>query len=472
MSVQFYQLFTGRVKSLSSCAPKRCARLFLATLLCSSFLSAAETVMLDVEKDELKFGFIKLTDMAPLAVAYENGYFEDEGLYVTLEPQANWKVLLDRVITGELDGAHMLAGQPLAATIGFGTKAHIVTPFSMDLNGNGITVSNEIWAAMKPHIPHDDSGKPIHPISASAMKPVVEQYLDEGKPFNMGMVFPVSTHNYELRYWLASGGLHPGFYSSSDTSGQIDADVLLSVTPPPQMPATLEAGTILGYCVGEPWNQQAVAKGIGVPVITDYQIWKNNPEKVFGLTKSFVDENPNTTLALTKALIRAAKWLDENDNANRAEAVEILSRSEYVGADEEVIAASMTGTFEFEKGDVRDIPDFNVFYRYYATYPYYSDAIWYLTQMRRWGQITDHKEDDWYFDVAKSVYQPQIYLNAARLLVDEGYVEETDFPWETTGYKDPTNAFIDGITYDGMAPNAYLESLKIGLKKDVTLGSN
>ena len=126
-------------------------------------VTAAETEMLDVEKDELKFGFIKLTDMAPLAVAYEKGYFEDEGLFVTLEPQANWKVLLDRVITGELDGAHMLAGQPLAATIGFGTKAHIVTPLFMDLNGNGITVSNEVWEMMKEHIPHEN-GKPVHPI--------------------------------------------------------------------------------------------------------------------------------------------------------------------------------------------------------------------------------------------------------------------------------------------------------------------
>ena len=105
-----------------------------AVLLASSVLTSAHAGLLDVEKDELKFGFIKLTDMAPLAVAAELGYFEDEGLFVTLEPQANWKVLLDRVITGELDGAHMLAGQPLAATIGFGTKAHIVTPFSMDLN--------------------------------------------------------------------------------------------------------------------------------------------------------------------------------------------------------------------------------------------------------------------------------------------------------------------------------------------------
>ncbi|MEP0520197.1 MAG: CmpA/NrtA family ABC transporter substrate-binding protein [Hyphomicrobiales bacterium] len=441
-------------------------------LAASTALSPVSADMLDVEKDELTLGFIKLTDMAPLAIAYEKGYFEDEGLFVTLEPQANWKVLLDRVITGELDGAHMLAGQPLAATIGFGTKAHIVTPFSMDLNGNGITVSNEVWDLMKPHLEMDAEGKPVHPIKADALKKVVDQFKDEGRPFNMGMVFPVSTHNYELRYWLASGGIHPGFYSANDVSGQIDADALLSVTPPPQMPATLEAGTIDGYCVGEPWNQAAVFKGIGVPVITDYQIWKNNPEKVFGLSKEFTEENPNTTLALTKALIRAAKWLDENDNANRVEAVEILARSEYVGADAEVIANSMTGTFEFEKGDKRDIPDFNVFYRYFATYPYYSDAIWYLTQMRRWGQISDPKNDAWYDETAKSVYLPEIYLKAARMLVDEGHVAEADFPWDTDGYRAPTPAedIIDGIAYDGKRPNDYLNSLNIGLKGDEVAG--
>nr|WP_319483611.1 CmpA/NrtA family ABC transporter substrate-binding protein [uncultured Cohaesibacter sp.] len=447
----------------------------LTIALASQLLAGvASAEMLDVEKDELKFGFIKLTDMAPLAVAYEKGYFEDEGLFVTLEAQANWKVLLDRTITGELDGAHMLAGQPLAATIGFGTKAHIVTPFSMDLNGNGITVSNEIWDMMKANIPVGADGKPEHPIKADALKPVIEKFKAEGKPFNMGMVFPVSTHNYELRYWLASGGIHPGFYSPTDVSGQIKADALLSVTPPPQMPATLEAGTIYGYCVGEPWNQQAVFKGIGVPVVTDYEIWKNNPEKVFGLTKEFTEEYPNTTLAITKALIRAAKWLDENDNANRMEAVEILSRPEYVGADKEVIANSMTGTFEYEKGDKREVPDFNVFYRYFATYPYYSDAVWYLSQMRRWGQIPEAKPDSWYDEVAKSVYRPDIYMKAAKMLVDEGYVEEADFPWNSDGYREPTPAadIIDGVPYDGKHPNAYIDSLSIGLKSgDVVKGS-
>ncbi|MCV2866598.1 CmpA/NrtA family ABC transporter substrate-binding protein [Albidovulum sediminicola] len=448
---------------------------FPAVLMATTlFVAPALAEPLELEKDELTFGFIKLTDMAPLAVAYERGYFLDEGLFVTLEAQANWKVLLDGVIDGTLDGAHMLAGQPLAATIGYGTEAHIVTPFSMDLNGNGITVSDEVWEMMKPAVPQGADGKPQHPISAAALAPVVEQFRSEGKPFNMGMVFPVSTHNYELRYWLAAGGLNPGYYSPGDVSGQIDADVFLSVTPPPQMPATLEAGTINGYCVGEPWNQQAVIKGIGVPVITDYEIWKNNPEKVFGLTADFVEQNPNTTLAITKALIRAAIWLDENDNANRVAAVEILSKPEYVGADADVIDNSMTGTFEYEPGDVRDVPDFNVFFRYYANYPYYSDAVWYLTQMRRWGQIAEAKTDGWYDEIARSVYKPEIYLEAARMLVAEGLADEADFPWTSDGYREPTPAgdVIDGIAFDGRAPNAYIDSLPIGLKGDQTVVGN
>ncbi len=435
-----------------------------AVVALSAMSGSALADMLDLEKEELKFGFIKLTDMAPLAIAYEKGFFEDEGLYVTLEPQANWKVLLDRVIDGELDGAHMLAGQPLGATIGFGTQAHIITAFSMDLNGNGITVSNDVWAEMKKHIPTDADGKPVHPIKADYLKPVVEKYKAEGKPFNMGMVFPVSTHNYELRYWLAAGGIHPGFYSKTDISGQIQGDALLSVTPPPQMPATLEAGTIYGYCVGEPWNQQAVFKGIGVPVVTDYEIWKNNPEKVFGVSNEWAEKYPNTHTAVVKALIRAAKWLDENNNANRPEAVKILAKAAYVGADAEVIANSMTGTFEYEKGDKRDVPDFNVFYRYFATYPYYSDAIWYLTQMRRWGQIPEGKTDEWFFETAKKVYRPDIYLKAAKMLVEEGQVAKEDFPWDTDGFRDPQTHFIDNVSYDGRQPNAYLEKFGIGLK--------
>lgn len=435
----------------------------MAVILFSFGASGASptTKKLAIEKPQLTFGFIKLTDMAPLAIAKELGYFEDEGLFVTIEAQSNWKNILDRVSDGAIDGAHMLAGQPIAAAGGFGRQASLVTPFSMDLNGNAITVSNAIWAKMKKNIPVGKNGKLVHPISAEALKPVIQEYKNNGNPFKMAMVFPVSTHNYEIRYWLAAGGINPGMYTADNNQGQVDAEVLLSVTPPPQMPATLEAGTIYGYCVGEPWNQQAVFKQIGVPVVTDYEIWKNNPEKVFVMTQKFIDENPNTAIAITKALIRAGKWLDEPKN--RPKAVGLLSKSAYVGADSVVIANSMTGTFEFEKGDKRSLPDFNVFYKYNATYPFYSDAVWFLTQMRRWGQITEAKTDKWYLDTAKKVYKPEIWIKAAKLLVEEGKIPASDIP-QTDGFKSPVSDFIDGIQYDGKKPNEYLTKFKIGNK--------
>ncbi len=213
---------TGLVRAFSAAA-------LASTLTFTTYAGAAEKL----EKDSLKLGFIKLTDMAPLAVAFEKGFFDEEGLSVQLEAQANWKVLFDRVASGELDGAHMLATLPFGGAIGYGTQADIVSAFTMTLNGDAITVSNDVWKQMKSQIPME-GGKPVHPIKADALKPVLEKYKSEGKPFNMAMTFPVGTHNMKLRYWLAAGGINPGYYAPpADTSGQINAEAMLSVTPPP-----------------------------------------------------------------------------------------------------------------------------------------------------------------------------------------------------------------------------------------------
>lgn len=430
----------------------------------------APTSMLNLESSDLKFGFIKLTDCAPLVIAKEKGFFDDEGLNVTLEPQSNWKILLDNVINGQLEGAHMLAGQPIGATIGIGTQSPIVTAYSMDYNGNAITVSNAVWAEMQKHDPKLQSPTPPHPISADSLKPVVLEYLaDHGQPFPMGMVFPVSTHNYEIRYWLAAAGIHPGTYTSSDLNGFQDAQVQLSTVPPPQMPQNLEADIVKGYCVGEPWNQKAVATGIGVPVITNSEIWKNNPEKVFGVSKAWADQHPNTHLAIIKALIRAGKWLDQKDEAgrlvNRTEAAKILSRKDYVGAEEQVIARSMTGTFTFQATDVQSMPDFNIFFRDNASYPHYSDCVWFLTQMRRWGQITEQKPAAWYDSVAKDIYKPEIYRRAAELLISEGHLDPNELPpLDYDGYRGATTEFIDGKSYDGRDPIGYINSFEIGTR--------
>lgn len=421
-----------------------------------------------IEKANLKLGFIKLTDIAPLVVAKEKGFFAEEGLSVTLEPQANWKVLLDGVVGGQLDGAHMLAGQPLAAGAGIGPKVKLIAPFSLDINGKGVTLSNRVYQAIAPSLPKGTDGKVIHPVSASALKPVIAARNASGKPFNMGMVFPVSTHNYMLRYWLAAGGLNPGFYLPGDTAGTTGADVQLSVTPPPQMPATMEAGTIDGYSVGEPWNQAAVAKKIGVPIIVDPDVAGLTGDKVFGLTEDFATKNPKTVNALLRALIRASMWLDADSGKNRPEAVKMLAKSQYVGADEKVLLASMTGRFTFAEGDTRETPEFNLFFDRQASYPFYSDAIWYLTQMRRWGQIAEHKPDQWYLDTAKSVYRPDLYTAAAKSLVVEGKAPADAFP-ETDGFRVYSQSSIDNVPFDARKPTAYISSFSIGLKPDQTV---
>lgn len=416
-----------------------------------------------IEKPVLKLGFIKLTDIAPLVVAQEKGFFREEGLTVTLEPQANWKVLLDGVTGGQLDGAHMLAGQVLASGAGIGSKVPLVTPFSLDINGKGVTVSNQVWDMIAPTLPKGPDGKVQMPISASALAPVVAKFKAEGKPFKMGMVFPVSTHNYVLRYWLAAGGLNPGFYLPGDTAGVTGADVQLSVTPPPQMPSTMEAGTINGYSVGEPWNQASVAKKIGVPIIVDPDIAGTTGDKLFGLTAEFAKKNPNTVKALTRALIRASMWLDAEGGKNRPEAVKMLASPKYVGADEKVLMASMTGKFTFGAGDTRDTPEFNLFFDQQASYPFYSDGIWFLTQMRRWGQIAEDKNDQWYLDTVKSVYRPDIYEEAAKSLVADGKAKADQFP-QTDGFRVYARKAIDGVAFDAKKPAAYAASFTIGLK--------
>jgi len=311
---------------------------------------------------------------------------------------------------------------------------------------------------------------PPHPITAQSLAPEVARRRAAGDPLRMGMVFPVSTHNYELRYWLAAAGIDPGRYTPNDTTGQTGAQVLLSVTPPPQMPATLDSGTIDGYCVGEPWNQMAVHQGIGVPVVTNYDIWQNNPEKVFGMTAAWQEAHPEATLAIVKALIRAGLWLDatnaEGELVNLQEAAEILARPEYVGASAEVIASSMTGTFTFQETDTRRMPEFNVFFKGFASYPWYSDCIWFLTQMRRWGQLHEPKPADWYHETARRIYRPSIYREAAKILIAEEKLDASQVPpGSTDGYRPATDAFIDGRRYDGRDPLGYLEGFEIGHRR-------
>lgn len=406
-----------------------------------------------LEKTSLTFGIIPLTDCAPLVVAAEKGYFKRHGLDVTISKEASWANIRDKVSIGALDGAHMLAGMPIAATLGVGAiPKPTITAFSMDLNGNGITVANALYDRM---VKVDPEAMQESPISARALKRIIDEDKAKGvPPMTFAMVFPVSTHNYQIRYWMGSAGIDP------------DKDVRLIVIPPPQMVANLQAGNIVGYCVGEPWNERAVQAGLGRTIITSYEIWNNNPEKVFGVNLDWAEKYPNTHKAAVRALIETAQWMDKPEN--RMEVVEIIAQKSYVNAPPEVVKMSMTGTFRYAQHEApRPLPDFNVFYRYAATFPWYSHAQWFISQMYRWGQI-DHAID--IKKTAALIYRPDIYRAAAKELgvpcpaIDFKTEGSHGGPWklnDATHIPMGSDRFFDGMHYDPHKLTAYMSGFKV-----------
>jgi nitrate/nitrite transport system substrate-binding protein len=293
----------------------------------------------------------------------------------------------------------MLAGMPLAATLGAEPFVHpMVTGFSMSLNGNAITVSNALHERLEAI---DPDGLNKRPVTAHALRHIIAENRAAGRqPLRFAMVFPYSSHNYLLRYWLASAGIDP------------DRDVKITVVPPPQMVAHLRDGQIDGYCVGEPWNTRAIEDDIGRVLISSYEIWNNHPEKVFGVTRAWAEQHPNTHRAILMALIEAAIWLDER--ANRERAVSILARPKYVATAESSLRAGLLGHFRFNHGGVGiAMPDFHVFHRYAANFPWLSHADWIITQMLRWGQLESPLDIE---RAAASVYRPDLYREAAAAL--------------------------------------------------------
>lgn len=407
-----------------------------------------------IEKTDLTLGIIPLTDCAPLVIAHEKGYFSKYGINSQISKEASWANIRDKVSIGALDAAHMLAGMPIASSLGVGAiKKPTITSYSMDLNGNGITVSNELYDRM---VEADPEAMVERPVSARALKKVIEADKAAGAdPMTFAMVFPVSTHNYELRYWMADAGIDP------------DKDVRLIVIPPPQMVANLRAQNIVGYCVGEPWNERAVIAGMGKTLVTNHEIWNNNPEKVVGVNLDWAEKNPNTHMAMIRALVEAAQWMDKPEN--RLEVVEIISRKSYVNAPVDVVKMSMTGTFRYAMDEEpRPLPDFNVFYRYAATFPWKSHAMWFISQMIRWGQIEKP------LNIAKTageIYRPDIYREAVKSLgipaptIDvktEGTHAE---PWTLEEATKPivmgSDLFFNGDVFDPSNILSYIEGFEV-----------
>ncbi len=423
-----------------------------------------------LEKTKLKLGMIKLTDCVPIVAAKELGFFADEGLQISVEVQPNWGAVNSRVISMELDGSHMLYNHPIGAAIGYGVQADIVCPYAMSINGMGISVSNALWAEVAEQDPRLKEPGYAMPIGAEVVKKVVDARKGAGKdPLRFFMTFTSGSHNMNLRYWLAAGGVNPGFYEGyNDPIGKKDADVILTVNPPPQMASAIAGGNCDGFCVGEPWNMQVTLKDkTARPICPSQYIFRGSPDKSFCVAKEWADANPNTMVAVVKALIRAGQWLDESKE-HRKLAAEMLAHKDYIGANVEVMAESLLGTYVYGikadgSLDRRDEPEFNTFYKQNASFPFKSTAVWALTQARRWGQIPENKSDAWYFDIADKTYRTDIYRAAFSALVKDGKAKAEDLPADD--YKSyAADCFIDKIAFDPKKPNDYLKQFKIGLK--------
>ena len=409
-----------------------------------------------IEKPILRIGFVPLTDCAPLMVAQEMGFFAQEGLTVDLVREGSWAGIRDKVAYGVFDAAQMLAPMPIATTLGIaGLRKATVTAMSLDLNGNAITVSLDLYKQMCEAMPDMAADRKL---SAGALKTVIDQRQAQGLgKLTFGIVFPTSMHNYELRYWMASAGIDP------------DEDVQLIVVPPPQMVSFLKDQKLDGYCVGEPWNTVATLEGVGRTVITGYEIWNNSPEKVLGVNADWADRYPNTHHALIRALLKACQWLEQQSDCS--DVVDLLADEKYVGASKEVIGLTMCGKYQFEVGrDAQAMPDFNVFGRYAATFPWRSHAVWFVTQMKRWGQVA------WDVDermIAEITYRPAIYRAAASELgiayPTEDYKVEGTHADRWVLHRDDQDALpmgsdvlMDGQIFDPSKPAEYLAGLNAG----------
>lgn len=351
----------------------------------------------DVEQHALRLGFVPLLDCAPLIVAKERGLFARYGLQVELSREPSWANIRDKVTIGALDGAHMLAAIPLASTLGLGNglATPMVVPAALNLNGNAITVSTSLWEQMTQAHPEADEAP------AEALKRVVERRkLVGAPPLVFAVVFAYSSHNYLLRFWLATAGIDP------------DRDVRIVFVPPPLMAANLSARHIDGCCVGEPWNQRAVDLRVGRIVAGTAAIWNNHPEKVFAVTAAWAQARPNTLRALVASIVEAARWMDEP--ANRREAAQIMAQRDYVDAPVEIVTAAMTGQPRFDPDRPAEMRgDYMVYHRYAANFPWRSHAEWTLGQMRRWGQLPASVD---IASLTDSVFRPDLYREVASAL--------------------------------------------------------
>ena len=371
------------------------------------------------EKEEIKVGFIPLTDCASVVMASVLGFDKKYGIKIVLSKESSWASVRDKLVNGELDAAHVLYGLIYGVQLGVGgTRKDMAVMMNLNHNGQAITLSKKL--AEKGAVDGASLAKLMN---------------TDKREYTFAQTFPTGTHAMWLYYWLAAHGINP----------MKDAKVI--TVPPPQMVANMRVGNMDGFCVGEPWNHRAIVDGIGITAATTQDIWKDHPEKVLGTTAEFVQKYPNTARALVAAVLEAGRWIDAS-LSNKNKMAETIADKSYVNTSVDVINQRIMGRYQNGLGKTWDDPNYMKFFNDgTVNFPYLSDGMWFLTQHRRWGLL---KADPDYLAVAKSVNQIALYKEAAAMA-------KVNVP------KDVLRSvkMIDGTVWDGKNPKAYADSFKI-----------
>jgi NitT/TauT family transport system ATP-binding protein len=398
---------------------------------------------------ELTIGFLPLVDACLPILAREHGFAEDEGLDLKLIRDHSWATVLDRLLYGHSDAAHLVAPLAIATTLGRGRPAQpLSVPFVLGLNGNAITFRPDLAERICP------PGKLGDPkaVGASLAK-VVQERVAIDKPIRFGVVHRYSSHNYMLRYWLGACGIRP------------DIEVEIATVPPPFCADALEAGEVDAICVGEPWNSVAVQRGVGQIVLATAQIWRRGVEKVLALREPVLDEKREAVVLLIRALIRAGRHFV--DPANWDVNAKILARGEYLDGDPALIKRAISDRLLLASGqDVVHYPDFMFQYREAANFPWVSQAEWLYTQMVRWDGIAFDPADA---AKAARVFRPDIYRTAlmgtgeplpgASSKVEGSLRQKTSVGMQQGTMTLESNRFFDGIVFDPADLPGYLAKL-------------
>ncbi len=371
------------------------------------------------EKEEVRIGFIPLTDCASVVMASVLGFDKKYGVKIVPSKEASWPGVRDKLVNGELDMAHVLYGLIYAVQLGTaGPKKDMAVLMTINNNGQAITLSKQLA----------DKGAVDGPSLAKVMAKEKREYTFAG-------TFPTGTHAMWINYWLAASGISP-----------ITGAKLISV-PPPQMVANMRVGSMDGFCVGEPWNARAILDGVGVTAITTQDIWKDHPEKVLGTQLDFVKKNPNTCRAVMMAVLEASKWIDAS-LANKLQMANTIAEKSYVNTSADAINQRILGRYTNGMGKTWDDPKYMKFYNDGAvSFPYLSDGMWFLTQHKRWGFLKEHPD---YLAVAKQVNQIDLYKEAASAM---------KVPLPASPMR--TSKLMDGIVWDGKDPKKYADGFAI-----------